>query len=401
MKRSRLLILAAVAVVVAGAILLLVHSHHKSKAAAQQGPTAPVVNFVVAQLGNAPTQLTLPAALLAYQDTPIYARTTGFIRKWFFDIGDHVRAGDVLASIETPDLDQELNQARAALAQTEANLKLAQISAQRWHALGEQHAVPQQDVDTKEADYEARQADTKAAEANVERFVKLQEYQKVTAPYDGVISARNAQIGTLINSGTGAEIYHVSQVDPLRVYANVPQTYIRSIQSGLEVQVTVPEFQNRPFSGHVVRFAGAVDPTSRTLLVDIEIPNPHNELFPGMFCEVHFSLVPDQPAIIVPSIATMIRSEGAIVATIDDANHIRLARVRIGRDFGTQMEILEGLKAGTRIVANPNDALTDGLLVQPRDEKIEEQQEKQEQEKQQKQSGEQNKKPAQGKQGGH
>jgi len=224
----------------------------------------------------------------------------------------------------------------------------------------------------------------------------------VVAPYDGVVSARNAQIGALINSGgAGAELYHISQVDPLRVYANVPQPYIRSIKPGLEVEVRIAEFQNQPFKGKVTRYAGALDPTSRTLLVEIQIPNPKGELLPGMFCEVHFSLKPSANEIVVPANTTMVRGDGAFVATIDESNHLHLVRVRLGRDFGTQIEILEGLKPGMRIVANPNDALSDGLEVQPQDQKAEQQKQKQEADKQPKNQAKDSKeKPAGGEKGG-
>jgi RND family efflux transporter MFP subunit len=376
-------------------------SQHEKSEKEDSGPHPQVVNFITTETKGTPTQLTLPAALQAFQETPIYARTTGFVEKWFFDIGDQVKAGQTLAIIEGPDLDQQLNQAKAVLGQTKANLNLAKISADRWKALGEQHAVAQQDVDTKIADYEARQADTKAAEANVERLVNLKQYQTVVAPYDGVVSARNAQVGALINAGSGSELYHISQVDPLRVYANVPQPYIRSIKPGLEVQVEVAEFQNLPFKGKVTRYAGALDATSRTLLVEIQIPNPHGELLPGMFCEVHFSIKADGSQIIIPSNTTLVRAEGAFVAAIDESNHLHLTKVRLGRDFGTQVEILDGLKAGMRIVANPTDALSDGLEVQPQDQKVEQQKAKQEADKQQKEQGKgEKKKPGSGEKNG-
>ncbi len=357
-----------------GFLLLVACAKKESKE--EQSPKLPVVNFVVAAIKTTPTELRLPAALQALQDTPIYARTTGYIAKWFYDIGDHVKAGETLALIDTPDLDQELNQVKANLGQADANLALAKISADRWKALGAQHAVAQQDVDTKVADYEARLADRKAAQANVDRLTQLKDYQKVTAPYDGVVSARNAQIGALITSGTSTEIYHLAQTDTLRVYANVPQSYIRSIAPGMAVQIHVPEFPNTPFTGKVARFAGALDPASRTLLVEIQIPNTEGQLFPGMFCEVVFKVLPPDPAIMIPSNAMLVRADGTLAATVDDSNRIHLAHVHVGRDFGTQIEILSGLKAGQRVVSNPTDALTDDLEVEPHDQKAEEAEQK-------------------------
>lgn len=362
-------------VALSGALLLAACAKKEEKK--DDTPKLPVVNFVVAAVKTAPTELRLPAALQAFQDTPIYARTTGYIQKWFFDIGDHVKAGETLAVIDAPDLDQQLNQAKANLGQTQANLALAKVSAERWKSLGAQHAVAQQDVDTKVADYDARLADMKAAQANVDRLAELKAYQNVTAPYDGVVSSRNAQIGALITAGTTSEIYHIAQTDVLRVYANVPQSYIRAITPGLAVQILVPEFPGAPFIGKVARYAGALDPVSRTLLVEIQIPNTEGKLFPGMFCEVVFKVLPPDPAIIIPSNAIMVRADGTLVATLDDANRVHLAHVQVGRDFGTQVEIFKGLNAGQRIVSNPTDALTDDLEVEPHDQKAEQQAEQQ------------------------
>jgi len=370
MKVYRRVLLPIEALALSSALLLAACA--KKEDSRDQSPKNPVVNFVVAAIKTAPSELRLPASLQAFQDTPIYARTTGYIQKWFFDIGDHVKTGDTLALIDVPDLDQQLIQAKANLGQTQANLTLAKVSAERWKALGAQHAVAQQDVDTKVADYDARVADTKAAQANVDRLTQLKDYQHVTAPYDGVVSARNAQVGALITSGTSTEIYHIAQTEVLRVYANVPQSYIRAITPGLAVQIHVPEFPRTPFTGKVARFAGALDPISRTLLVEIQIPNAEGKLFPGMFCEVMFKVLPPDPAIIIPSNSILVRADGTIVATVDDANRIHIAHVQVGRDFGTQVEIISGLTAGQRVVSNPTDSLTDDLEVEPHDEKAEE-----------------------------
>jgi len=325
----------------------------------------PIVTVVVAEPRTVATDLDLPAALQAFQDTPIYARTTGYIQKWLADIGERVKSGQTLAVIDGPDLDQELNQARANMGQAKANLEIARISAVRWKELGAQHAVAQQDVDQKTADYAAREADVSAAQANVDRLTQLKEYQNVTAPYDGVVTARNAQVGALITAGSGAEIYHVAQTDILRIYVSVPQRYVRSISPGLSVNVLIPEFPAETFRGKVVRFAGALDSASRTLLTEVQIPNQDGKLFPGMFGQVRFRLKDLEPAIMLPSDAAIIRSEGTLVATVDAGNRIHLARVRLGRDFGSEIEILGGIEPGTRVVTNPRDSLTDGLLVDP------------------------------------
>ncbi len=325
----------------------------------------PVVGIVVATLSASPAEVTLPAAIEALQDTPIYARTTGYIAKWTADIGDRVKAGQVLAVIDGPDLDQELNQARASLAQAKANLELARISADRWKELGAQNAVAQQDVDQKAADFAAGQAGVIAAQANVGRLAQLKDFQQVTAPYDGVVSARNAQVGALINAGAGVEIFHIAETDVLRVFVSVPQTYVRSIRKGLEAEVLVPEFPGRIFHGEVARFAGSLDSASRTLLTEVRLANPKGELFPGMFGEVRFSFMAAQPAILLPSNAAIINTSGTLVATVDTANTIHFVHVKLGRDFGAQIEIVDGLAPGTHVVAKPSDSLVEGMEVAP------------------------------------
>lgn len=326
----------------------------------------PVVGVIVAEVSSAPADVTLPAAIEALQDTPIYARTTGYIAKWTADIGDRVKAGQVLAVIDGPDLDQELNQARATLAQAKANLELARISADRWKELGAQNAVAQQDVDQKSADFAAGQAGVVAAQANVERLTQLKDFQQVTAPYDGVVSARNAQVGALINAGAGVEIFHIAETDVLRVFVNVPQSYVRSIHKGLGADVLVPEFPGRVFHGEVARYAGSLDSASRTLLTEVRLANPKGELFAGMFGEVRFSFKAAQPAILLPSNAAIINSTGTLVATVNPAgNTIHFEHVKLGRDFGAQIEIIDGLAPGTHVVSKPSDSLVEGMEITP------------------------------------
>jgi RND family efflux transporter MFP subunit len=320
---------------------------------------------VVARVSSARSEITLPAAIEALQDTPIYARTTGYIASWSADIGDRVKAGQVLAVIDGPDLDQELNQARATLAQAKANLELARISADRWKDLGKQNAVAQQDVDQKVADYAAGQAGVTAAQAAVDRLSQLKDFQQVTAPYDGVVSARNAQVGALINAGAGIEIFHIAETDILRVFVSVPQSYVRSIRKGLGADVLVPEFPGRVFHGEVARFSSSLDSASRTLLTEVRLANPKGELFPGMFGEVRFAFQAPQPAILLPSNAAVIAAAGTLVATVDASDRIHLVPVTLGRDFGSQIEIVAGLEPGTRVVAKPSDSLVEGLEVTP------------------------------------
>ena len=366
MKSSRLLIIGLPAALVALLVLGILSRLRAERALADEHASAnPVVPVVTAAPTTAATLVTLPAAINAFQDTPIYARTTGYIATWNADIGDHVKSGQVLAVIDGPDLDQELNQAKAALEQARANLEIARISADRWKELGAQNAVAQQDVDQKLADYSAGKASVVAAQANVDRLTQLKDFQRIIAPYSGVVTARNAQVGALISAGSGVEIYHVAQTDPLRVFVSIPQSYVRSVRIGLSVDVLVPEFPGRAFKGEIARFAGALDSATRTLNTEITLPNPKGELFPGMFGQVRFTFKPAQPAILLPSNAAIINASGTHVATVDASNRIRLVAVTFGRDFGTQIEVLTGLDAGARVVAAPRDSLTEGMEVTP------------------------------------
>ena len=367
MKLSRILLIAvpvAVAVVFFAGILPRIRAAAELQSRASAA-SRPVVNVVLAAKSSSPAQAIFPAAIQALQDTPIYARTTGYIAKWTADIGDRVKAGEVMAVIDGPDLDQELNQARAALEQSKANNELARISADRWKELGAQNAVAQQDVDQKTADFAAGKAAVVAAQANVDRLAQLKDFQQVTAPYDGVVTARNAQVGALISAGSGTEIFHIAQTDTLRVFVSVPQSYVRSVRLGLPADVLVPEFPGRVFRGSVARFAGALDSASRTLLTEVRLPNTDGVLFPGMFGQVRFTFQAAQPAILLPSNAAIITAAGTLVATVDPSDRIRLVHVTLGRDFGNQVEIEGGLDVGARVVSNPSDSLTEGLEVSP------------------------------------
>ena len=366
MKTSRILIAGVAALVVVFFVGVLPRLR-ASKALDDRAAAGskPVVSVVVAERSTKPALVTLPAALVALQDTAVYARTTGFIGKWSADIGDRVKAGQVLAVIDGPDLDQELNQARAALEQSRASLEIARTSAGRWKELGAQNAVAQQDVDQKTADFAGARAAVVAAQANVERLTQLKSFQQVIAPYDGVITARNVEVGRMVNAGAGFELYHIAQTEVLRAMVSVPQTNVRSLKIGATVDVLVPEFPGRVFKGEIARFAGALDSASRTLLTEVRLPNPKNELFPGMFGEVRFSFPAAQPAILLPSNAAIINAGGTLVAVVDTQNRIHLQHVTLGRDFGNQIEVLDGLAPGTHVVAAPRDSLTEGLEVSP------------------------------------
>ena len=325
----------------------------------------PPVNIAIARRSRLANELILPAALQPFQDAPIYARTNGYIARWMVDIGGEVKAGQTLAIIESPEVDQQLNQARANLEQDRANLEFSRVTASRWQDLGKHNAVAQQDVDERTADYAVKQANLKAAQANVDRLLQLQKFETVTAPFDGVISVRNIDIGTLINAGAGPELFRVTQSRILRVYVSVPQNYIRSVHVGLPVDVLVPEFPNRPFPGKITRFAGALEADTRTLQTEVQIPNPRGELFPGMFGQIRLRLSAAEPSLVVPSNSVVIRADGAKVATVVAGNKIAFRKVALGRDFGSQIEIVNGIDDGARVVSNPSDALAEGAVVEP------------------------------------
>ena len=326
----------------------------------------PSVSVVKAATAPLATELLLPASLQPIQEASIYARTDGYIARLLVDLGDQVKAGQPLAIIEGPEVDQALNQSRAALEQARANLELARSSATRWTDLGTQNAVPQQEIDEKQAAFAARKADVAAAEANVSRLTQLKAYQTITAPFDGAISARNVDVGALITAGSsGRELFRLAQTGTLRVYINVPQTYFRSLHPGLEVDVLLNEFPGRVFPGKVARLAGALDAATRTLVAEIQIPNEAGEVLAGMFGQVRLRLRASTPPLVIPSNAVMLGTAGPTVATVDSADKIHLMKVKLGRDFGSQVEIAEGLTAGDHVVTNPSDTLSDGLLVEP------------------------------------
>ncbi len=324
----------------------------------------PSVGVLIAARATAARDLVLPATLQAFDDAAIHARASGYLGQRLVDIGDRVEAGQTLAKIDSPEIDQELRQARANLEVARANLELARVTAARWQSLGLQHAVAQQEVDQKAADAAARQADANAAQANVKRLEEMQQFETITAPFAGVISARNVDVGALISAASGPELFHLSQSGTLRVYVNVPQAFVPDMKVGLAVDVLVEEFPGQRFAGRIVRYAGALDAASRTLLVEVQIPNPKGELFPGMFCRLRFRL-PSDPAILIPSNDAIIRADGTLVAVVTEGNTIHFQKVALGRDFGTRIEVRDGLAEGTRFVDNPSDALSEGLAVEP------------------------------------
>jgi membrane fusion protein, multidrug efflux system len=325
----------------------------------------PTVTVTSSQRPSDAANLVLPGSTQAIQETAIYARTNGYVRKWNVDIGAKVEAGQLLAEIETPEVDQELNQARANVAQASANSELARATLTRWQQLVDQKVVSSQEFDEKKSAADARAADLQVAQANVKRLEELQGFEKIVAPFTGIVTSRNIDNGNLVTSGSGqtAPLFRLAQTDLLRIYVTVPQTQSRSIAPGQSATVSVREIPDKTFKAKVVRTSGALDPASRTLLTELQLPNGDGQLFPGMYAEVKFALPQDGRTLLIPGNAVMMRSDGPQVLVVDAKQTIRARSVKLGRDLGDKVEIVSGLNPTESLVANPTDALRDGSEV--------------------------------------
>jgi len=323
----------------------------------------PTVSVVHPKLGAPQTEIVLPGNVQAFADSPIYARTNGYLKKWYVDIGARVRAGQLLADIETPEVDQQLDQARADLNTAEANLALSQITAQRYQELAKTDSVSKQDVDNANGDYAAKKAMVASAQSNVRRLEELQSFEKIYAPFDGVITARNTDVGHLINSGAGApatELFHIAAIQQLRVYINVPQQYSPSAKPGLTADLTLQERPGRRFTGTLVRTADSIDPATRTLLAEVDVDNRAGELLPGAYAQVHLRVPAGTPALILPVSALIFRSDGLQVGIVENSNRATLKNVVLGHDLGSEVEVVSGLAAEDLVITNPPDSLVSG-----------------------------------------
>ena len=363
------LILLVTLLILAGVVVAGVLPRVKARAAlkiATNDLAIPTVAVAHPKLGAPQTEIVLPGDIQAFTDSPIYARTNGYLKKWYADIGTRVNANQLLAEIETPEVDQQLDQARADLNTAEANFALSQITAQRYQELLRTDSVSKQDVDNANGDYAAKKAMVASAQSNVKRLEELQSFEKIYAPFDGVITARNTDIGHLINSGAGApatELFHIAAIQKLRVYVNVPQQYSPSSKPGLAADLTLQERPGRHFKGTLVRTADAIDLATRTLLVEVDVDNPTGELLPGAYAEVHLKVPAGAPALILPVSALIFRSEGLQVGTVQNGNRAALKSVVLGHDLGSEVEIVSGLSPDDLVITNPPDSLITGEIV--------------------------------------
>ena len=311
------------------------------------------------------TGLELPGRLEAFIRAPIYARVPGYLKSWKYDIGAKVKAGDVLAEIDTPDLDQQLAQARADLNVAQANAKLAQITAQRWQSLADTDAVAKQDVDQRTFTWNASIAQVRAAQANLDRLLAEVGFKRLVAPFDGIVTARDTDIGALINVGAagGTELFVVSETSKLRVYVNVPQNDVPSVPAGTQATIRVPEHPEKSYSGTVEASAQAVVPSTGTTLMQLIVDNAAGEMMPGDYASIHLQIAAHTQLLSLPSSAVIFDANGLSVATVDSGNHVRLKPVTIGRDLGAVIEIATGLSAQDRVIENPPDGISTGATV--------------------------------------
>jgi RND family efflux transporter MFP subunit len=333
---------------------------------ANQTASEQTVTVVKPERLAASVSVELPGQTQAYVQAPVFAQTSGYLKQWYFDIGAHVKAGDVLAVLDTPQVDQQLNQAKATLKEAQAALDLSRVTYQRDQDLLQRRVIAQQDFDTAASDLGVKQATVNAAEAAVLSLQALEDFKIVKVPFDGIVTARNTDIGALVNSGSGNPLFTVAQVKPLRVYINVPEGMASDVAVGANAELRFNEFPGREFSGKVVRTAGAIDPNSRTLLTEVDVPNDSGELFPGAYTQVRLVAGANNRSVLVPANTLLFRSEGAAVGVVNQNNVVELKKIKIGRDLGNQLEVTQGLNFDDRIIVNPSDSLAAGQKVKVR-----------------------------------
>ena len=349
------------------AMLTRIHDSHVLADETQQN-AIPTVSIVHPIAEKPDEDLVLPGTLQAYVESPIYARTNGYLLRWYKDIGSRVKPGDLLADIDTPEVDQELRQAKATREQVLAARDLAKINATRYEALRKTDSVSQEEADTQSSGYQQALANLAAADANVKRLEELEGFKHVYAPFEGVITRRTVDPGALINAGNGGgsgpqAMFSIAKADPLRVYVSVPQAYAPAIKVGMNSVVTLQEFPGQKFTGTVVRTADAIDVASRTLLTEVDVPNKDGKLLPGSFGEVHFNPKIDVNKVTIPVNAMLFRKEGPQVAVVSGEGKVQLRHISIGKDYGTTLEVVGGIDVNDRVIVNPADSIEDGQQV--------------------------------------
>jgi RND family efflux transporter MFP subunit len=354
------------------AIALLIYSGIHSRTAAEsrlkqrtEEAALPTVGVVFPQEGAPTQEIILPGNTQAFSDAPIYARTNGYLKHWYFDIGAHVQKGQMLAEIETPEIDQQLQQAKAELDTAQANLNIAKITAARWQDLVSTGSVSQQETDQAVSNLSAVKAAAESSAANMRRLEQLQSFEKIYAPFDGIITARNTDIGSLIDAGASAqprELFHITAIRTLRVYVSVPEVYSRAARPGAPAALTLDEFPGQTFHGTLVRNANSIDIASRTLLVEVDVDNPTGQLLPGAYVFVHLKLPDQAHSVTIPSNTLIFRKEGLQVGLVRNGK-ADLIPVKIGRDYGIAVEIVSGLQPTDAVIIDPSDSLVAGLPV--------------------------------------
>lgn len=367
-KPSYVVLVVVALLLITGAIITLVLRLGERRALAKETESLAVPTVIVIQPKTEPPQheLVLPSSLEAYTESPIYARTSGYLARWYKDIGTRVEKGQLLADIETPEVDQELMQARAARDQAQAQLSLAKSSAERWETLRKMDAVAQQETDEKTSGATQGEAALASSTANVRRLEQLESFKHIYAPFTGTITRRNTDIGALINagnSGSNQELFVLAQLDPIRVYVSVPEIYAPNVRPGLNATIELPSYPGQRFAGKVARTAESIDPVTRTLRTEIDVPNRDGKLFPGSYAQVHFGVNVTVDRLSVPVNALLFRAEGPRAAVVASDGKVHLKPVTIGQDYGTEVEILGGLDPKDSIVLNPSDSLEDGQSV--------------------------------------
>jgi RND family efflux transporter MFP subunit len=363
--RLRLVLLGTVAVGVAIFGILRREREEGDLIHLTRDQAVPTVELVNPERGTSAQHLVLPGEVQAWYSAPIYARVSGYVKMWYKDIGARVKAGDVLAEIDTPDLDQQYEQAKGELAKARANVALAELTAKRWQAMRATNAVSQQTADEKVGDYDAKKAEVAAVSANLARLAALEGFKKLIAPFDGVVTARKVDVGALVNStpGSAPDLFDVADVHKMRIYVDVPQAFSAQIHLGMKAQLKLPQFPNRSFAATVATTSNAISQRARSLLVELWRDNKDGLLQPGAFAEVDFELPPDPNALRIPASALIFRRLGPEVATVGADDKVVLKPVVVGRDLGTEVEIKSGLSPDDRLVRSPSDSIADGELV--------------------------------------